>query len=95
MAGTRATGVGGSDPIDFGRAAIDVLRCDKCGGRMKPIAEITERRVARKMLEHVGVPSDAPEPCPARGPPEWVESAPGSDDEPRATHHDSTWPDVE
>lgn len=62
---------------------------------MKPIGEITEGRVARKMLEHVGYPSDAPEPWSARGPPEWVELAPGFDDEPRATYDDSTWPDVE
>jgi len=35
---------------------------------MKPIAEITDKRVARgQMLEHVGFPSDAPEPWPARG----------------------------
>jgi hypothetical protein len=66
--------------------AIDVLLRDECGGRMKPIAEITERRVATKMLEHVGFPSDAPGPWPARGPPEWVESAP---------RFDGTWPDVE
>ncbi len=39
--------------------AIDVLLCPSCGGRMKAIAEITDRRVAQKMLEHVGVPSDA------------------------------------
>jgi len=49
--------------------SIDVLLCDKCGGRMKAIAEISDKRVASKMLEHVGFPSDAPEPWPARGPP--------------------------
>jgi hypothetical protein len=49
--------------------AIDVLLCPSCGARMKPIAEITSRRVAQKMLEHVGVPGDAPEPWQARGPP--------------------------
>jgi hypothetical protein len=33
---------------------------------MTVIAEINDRRVARKMLEHVGLPSDAPEQWPAR-----------------------------
>jgi hypothetical protein len=55
---------------------IDVLLCPSCGGRMKPIAEITSRRVAHKMPEHVGVPSDAPAPWPARGPPAPVVGAP-------------------
>lgn len=45
--------------------AIDVLLCPSCGARMKPIAEITDQRVAEKMLEHVGVPGDAPAPWPA------------------------------
>jgi hypothetical protein len=64
--------------------SIDVLRCPSCGGRMKAIAEITDKRVARAMLEHVGLPSDAPEQWPARGPPEWVGSVGGLDDEQRA-----------
>ena len=72
--------------------SIDVLLCGNCGGRMKPIAEITDKRVARKMLEHVGFPSDAPEPWPARGPPESVESARWLDDEPSAPDDDATQP---
>lgn len=35
---------------------------------MKAAAEITDRRVAQKMLERVGYPSDATERWPARGP---------------------------
>jgi NADH:ubiquinone oxidoreductase subunit D len=38
--------------------------------RMKVIAEISTKRVARKMLEHGGVSSDVPQQWPARGPPE-------------------------
>jgi len=63
--------------------AIDVLQCPSCGGRMKAIAEITDKRVARTMLEHVGFPSDAPEQLPARGPPELVGSSGWLDDEQR------------
>jgi len=75
--------------------AIDVLLCPSCRARMKPIAEITDRRVAQRMLEHVGVPSDAPEPWPARGPPPSVGSVRASrwlDHEPRA---DEPAPDIE
>ena len=72
--------------------AIDVLLCPSCGGRMKPIAEITDRRVAQKMLEHVGVPSDAPEPWPARGPPGSLGASRGLDHEPRA---DEPAPEIE
>jgi hypothetical protein len=65
--------------------AIDVLLCPRCGGRMKAIAEITDKRVARKMLEHVGLPSDPPEQWSARGPPGLVGSSPWFDDAQRAS----------
>jgi hypothetical protein len=62
---------------------------------MKPNAEPTDPRVTQKMLERVGVPSDAPEPWPTRGPPSSVGSVGASrwlDHEPRA---DEPAPDVE
>ena len=40
---------------------IDVLRCPKCSSRMRLIATIEDPLVARKILEHLGLP--------ARGPP--------------------------
>jgi hypothetical protein len=61
--------------------AIDVLECPSCGGRMKPIAEITDKRVARKMLEHVGLGGEDSTPLPARGPP--VDDAMWIDDDQR------------
>ncbi len=42
------------------------------------------RRVARKMLDHVGTPSDSPEPWPARGPPADAGESRWLDHEPRA-----------
>lgn len=69
---------------------IDVLNRDNCGGRMKPIAEITDKRVARKLLEHVGFPSDAPEAWPTRGPPESFGPGRWLDDESRAPDDDDT-----
>ena len=50
---------------------------------MTAIAEITDKRVARRMLEHVGLPSDVPEQWPARGPPELVGSSSWFDDDQR------------
>jgi hypothetical protein len=47
--------------------AFVATNCPSCGGRMKAIAEITDKRVAWSMLEHVGLPSDAPE--------QWAEGA--------------------
>jgi hypothetical protein len=42
--------------------SIDVLLCGECGVRMEPIADITDKRVARRILDHVGFPSHAPQP---------------------------------
>ena len=38
--------------------AIDVLRCQGCGGRLRPLAAITNSGTARKILEHLGLPAD-------------------------------------
>lgn len=56
--------------------AIDVLACPSCGGRLEPVAEITDKAVARKMLEHIGLLGEDSTPLPARGPPEeasWID----------------------
>jgi len=48
---------------------FDVLKCPRCGGRMKLIATITSPRVIRAILDHLGLPSDPTHPHPARPPP--------------------------
>ena len=40
--------------------SIDVLRCNHCGGRRKLIALITDGVVVRKILDHLGLPSEPP-----------------------------------
>jgi len=67
---------------------LDVLACPSCGGRMKAIAEITCRRIASRMLEHVGLPNEVPQPWPARGPPESAGSG-WIDDEQRSPDDDA------
>ncbi len=40
--------------------AIDVLECPHCGERRKLIAMISDRVVVRKILDHLGLPSEPP-----------------------------------
>jgi len=49
---------------------IDVSKCNKCSGNMKIIAAIEDPKVIKKILAHLGLPTKAPTPWPARGPPE-------------------------
>jgi hypothetical protein len=48
---------------------IDVLSCEHCGGRRRLIALITDSLVARRILRHLGLPSEAPPLAAARAPP--------------------------
>jgi hypothetical protein len=56
--------------------AIDVLACPDCGGRRQLLATITDGRVIRRILRHLGLPTDAPEPAPARPSGWWSEVDP-------------------
>jgi transposase-like protein len=46
--------------------AIDVLACPECGGRLRLIATITDSSVIDKILTHLGLPTEAPAPMPAK-----------------------------
>ena len=48
---------------------LDVLRCPRCGGRLKLIALIKDPTVIRRVPQHLGLPTDVPEARPARAPP--------------------------
>jgi len=50
---------------------IDVLRCERCGGRMTLIAFLTERASVKKVLEHLGLPTTGPPIAKARNPVEF------------------------
>ena len=50
--------------------AIDVLTCPHCGGPRKLVALINDGLVVRKILEHLGLPTEPPALAPARAPPE-------------------------
>jgi hypothetical protein len=49
---------------------IDALRCPYCLEKRKLIALITDGKVVRRILEHLGLPTAAPVLAPARSPPE-------------------------
>ena len=56
---------------------MDLLECEKCGGRRELIAVIEERNTVTKILDHVGIPSTPPRFEPARSPPEeqWLDDS--------------------
>ena len=48
---------------------FDVLACPRCGGRLRLIALIEQASVIQRILRHLGLPAEIPEPRPARAPP--------------------------
>jgi Putative transposase len=50
--------------------AVDVLDCPRCGGRLKLLAAVMSPSAVRAILASLGLDIDAPEPRPARAPPE-------------------------
>lgn len=48
---------------------FDVLACPRCGGRLRLIALIEQAAVIRRILRHLGQPSEVPAPRAARDPP--------------------------
>jgi hypothetical protein len=49
---------------------LDVLKCARCGGRLRVISVITEPEPLRRILTHLGLPTDAPAVARARDPTE-------------------------
>jgi hypothetical protein len=48
--------------------SVDVMECPKCRGRLRMIAVITERDAVRRILAHLGLPTDPPPLARARDP---------------------------
>jgi hypothetical protein len=49
---------------------VDVFVCARCGGRRQVLAYLTAPGVVRAILEHLGLPKQAPKVAEARGPPQ-------------------------
>jgi hypothetical protein len=56
---------------------IDVLDYPRCGGRLRLLALIEHARIVERILRHLGLPTDRPEPLPARAPPRHVDDLAG------------------
>ena len=50
--------------------ALEILTCALCAGRMRVVSVIEEGPVSRKILGHLGLPSEPPVRAPARDPPD-------------------------
>jgi hypothetical protein len=48
---------------------VDVLACPRCGNRLELTALIEDPKVIRRILSHLGLPTEVPTPRPARPPP--------------------------
>lgn len=45
-----------------------MLACPRCGGRMRVIATIEDPRVLHRILTHLGLPTEVPQPRPPPAP---------------------------
>jgi hypothetical protein len=60
-------------PVDWATllrrsSSVNVLECPKCHGRLRVVAVITEREPIQRILDHLGLPTDAPAVARARDP---------------------------
>ncbi len=49
--------------------AADVLACSRCGGRLRLVATLEASAITRRILRHLGLPTEVPPPAPPRTPP--------------------------
>jgi hypothetical protein len=68
---------------------VDVLACPRCGGRLRLVGLIDQTSVIQRILRHLGLPTDVPEPRPARPPPCTVD--PIEDQSQDAPEFDAAW----
>lgn len=68
---------------------VDVLACPRCGGRLRLVALIDQASVIQRILRHLGLPTDIPEPRPGRAPPRRLD--PIDDQSQDATELDAAW----
>jgi hypothetical protein len=54
---------------------VDVRACPRCGGRLRLVALIEQASVVQRIVRHLGLPTEVPEPRPARAPPRLVDAS--------------------
>jgi hypothetical protein len=55
--------------------SIDVLQCERCHGRLRLVAMVTDDKSIIRFLNKLGEPTEPPPRLPARGPPYWKSHA--------------------
>jgi hypothetical protein len=76
---------------------IDVLHCPHCGGRRRIVSFLTDPRVVRRILTHLGMPTEAPVVKPARMVFEtepMLELGAATDVDPDLDPDDDPWPEL-
>jgi hypothetical protein len=68
---------------------LDVLACPRCGGRLRLVALIDQASVVQPILRHLGLPTEVPEPRPARASPRGLETL--EDQSRDAPEFDAAW----
>jgi hypothetical protein len=68
---------------------LDVLACPRCGGRLRLLALIDQASAIQRILRHLGLLTDVPEPRPARPPPCSVDAI--EDQSQDALEFDAAW----
>jgi hypothetical protein len=68
---------------------FDVLACPRCGGRLRLVALIEQADVVQQILRHLGLPTEVPEPRPARAPPRRLGTL--EDQSQDASEFDAAW----
>jgi hypothetical protein len=68
---------------------VAVSYCPRCGGRLRLVALIDQASVIQRILRHLGLPIDVPEPRPARAPP--LDLDPTEDQSRKAPDFDAAW----
>ena len=59
---------------------VDVLTCDACGGRRRLLTAITDKKIAREILDHLSLAPHPPPLARARDPTDDVDETPPIDD---------------
>jgi hypothetical protein len=70
-----------------GRRGVPYRFC--CGGRLRLVALIDQASVILRILRHLGLPTDLPEPRPARAPPRHLDFT--DDQSQDAPEFDAAW----
>lgn len=68
---------------------FDALACPRCGGRLRLVALLEHASVVQRILRHLRLPTEVPEPRPARAPPRRLDATANQFED--APEFDAAW----